>query len=188
MAKATADRFFVALLPPQPLQAEITTIKQEIWQRFGSQAALRSPPHITLQPPFLWPQGDVTRLEQHLNAFAQTQFAIPVQLRGYSAFVPRVVYIDVVQTPELMAVQPAIAAHLEATCGIVDRVGKTRPFTPHLTVGFRDLSPAAFRQAWAEFESRPFEAEFLTQTLTLLRHDGRVWEIFSGFPLQPSTA
>ncbi|MBE9156207.1 2'-5' RNA ligase family protein [Nodosilinea sp. LEGE 06152] len=184
MAKATADRFFVALLPPQPLQDEITAIKQEIWQRFDSKAALKSPPHITLQPPFLWPLPEAPRLEDHLKAFAQTQPAVPIQLRGYSAFAPRVIYIDVAQTAQLMAMQPAIAAHLAESCGLVDRVGKARPFTPHLTVGFRDLSPAAFRQAWAEFEQRPFTADFVAQALALLHHDGKVWQVFAELPLQ----
>ena len=186
MAEPAGDRFFVALLPPQAIRDEITAIKQEIWQRFGSKAALRSPPHITLQPPFLWPLSEIGQLENPLEAFAHTQPAVPVQLRGYNAFAPRVIYIDVVQAPCLMAVQPAIAAHLEKTCGIVDRVGKTRSFTPHLTVGFRDLSPTAFRQAWPEFEQRPFEAEFVAQTLTLLHHDGKMWQVFSEFPLKPS--
>ncbi|MGB3310396.1 MAG: 2'-5' RNA ligase family protein [Nodosilinea sp.] len=177
-------RFFVALLPPQALQDEITAIKQDIWQRFGSKAALKSPPHITLQPPFQWPLAEANKLEHHLEAFARTQPAVPIRLAGYSAFVPpRVIYIDVVQTAQLMAVQPAIAAYLEETCGIVDRVGKTRLFTPHVTVGFRDLTPAAFRLAWAEFQHRPFAADFVAQTLTLLRHDGQIWQTFSQLPL-----
>ncbi|MGG6241944.1 2'-5' RNA ligase family protein [Nodosilinea sp. AN01ver1] len=187
MAETTSDRFFVALLPSQVLQDEITAIKHEIWQRFGSKAALRSPPHITLQPPFLWPLAEVNQLEHHLEAFARAQPAVPIQLKGYSAFAPRVIYIDVVKTPGLMAVQAAIAAYLEKNCGIVDRVGKTRSFTPHVTVGFRDLSPATFRRAWPEFELRPFAAEFVAQSLTLLRHDGHIWQIFSKFPLKSST-
>ncbi|PSR18407.1 2'-5' RNA ligase [filamentous cyanobacterium CCP3] len=186
MAEVNGDRFFVALLPPQAVQDEITAIKQEIWQRFGSKAVLRSPPHITLQPPFLWPLAEMSRLEQHLETLARPRPAVPVRLRGYSAFAPRVIYIDVVQTPGLMAVQAAIAAHLEKNCGIVDRVGKTRSFTPHVTVGFRDLSPAAFRRAWPEFEPRSFAAEFVAQALTLLRHDGQLWQVFSEFPLQAS--
>lgn len=57
------------------------------------------------------------------------------------------------------------------------------PFTPHVTVGFRDLTPAAFHQAWAEFEHRSFSADFEVPTLTLLRHDGQKWQIFSELPL-----
>ncbi|PSN10061.1 2'-5' RNA ligase [filamentous cyanobacterium CCT1] len=188
MAETTSAHFFVALLPSQALQDEITTIKHDIWQRFGSKAALRSPPHITLQPPFLWPLVEVNQLEHCLEAFARTQSAVPVRLKSYSAFAPRVIYIDVVQTPGLMAVQAAIAAHLEKTCGIVDRVGKTRSFTPHVTVGFRDLSPATFRLAWPEFEQRPFAAEFVASALTLLHHDGERWKVFSEFSLKPSNS
>ena len=178
-------RLFVALLPPQALQDEITAIKHDIWQRFGSKAALKSPPHITLQPPFQWPIGQIDELDRHLATFAQSQAHVPVGLEGFSAFAPRVLYIDVVKTDELMAIQPDLMAHLEATCGIVDRVAKGRPFAPHVTVGFRDLEPAAFHQAWAEFCDRPFAADFVAQTLTLLRHDGQTWQISSQLPLQP---
>jgi 2'-5' RNA ligase len=179
----TPARFFVALLLPQAVQAEITAIKQDIWQRFGSKAALRSPPHVTLQPPFQWPTDWVGDLEHHLTTFAQLQPTVPIILQNFNAFAPRVIYVDVVQTPGLMAIQPALMAHLEVTCGLVDMVSKNRPFRPHVTVGFRDLAPAAFRQAWAEFKVLPFAAEFVVPTLTLLRHNGQRWQIFGDFSL-----
>lgn len=184
MAETTSARFFVALLPPQALQDDITAIKHDLRQRFDSQAALRSPPHITLQPPFQWPVTETNSLEHHLESWARTQPVVPIQLVGYSAFAPKVIYINVAQTAQLMAVQPAIAAYLENACGIVDRVGKTRRFIPHITVGFRDLTPAAFRRAWAEFEHRSFAAEFIAHSLTLLRHNGQIWQISNRFPLQ----
>lgn len=177
-------RFFVALLPPQPLQDEITAIKHDIWQRFNSKAALKSPPHITLQPPFQWPLGRVDELDRHLAAFAQTHGTVPIRLEGFDAFAPRVLYIDVAQTSELMVMQPGLMAHLETACGIVDRVAKSRPFTPHVTVGFRDLTPSAFHRAWAEFKGRPFAADFVGQSLTLLRHDRQSWQVMAQFPLR----
>lgn len=178
-------RFFVALLPPQPVQDAITAIKQEIERRFGSRAALRSPPHITLQPPFDWPLERLDKLQHHLHRFARQQQPVPVVLEGFSAFPPRVIYVDVHQTAALIAVQPALIAHLETHCGLRQsyRARAPWPFTPHVTVGFRDLTPAAFHQAWAEFEHRPFSANFEVPTLTLLRHDGQVWQIFSEQPL-----
>ena len=182
-------RFFVALLPPQPVQDTITVIKQEIEQRFGSRAALRSPPHITLQPPFGWSLERLDELQHHLHRFARQQRPVPIVLEGFNTFPPRVIYIDVHQTVALMAVQPALVAYLETHCGLRkgyradDHRLASRPFTPHVTVGFRDLTPAAFHQAWAEFEHRPFSANFEVPTLTLLRHDGQVWQIFSELPL-----
>jgi 2'-5' RNA ligase len=186
-SNSSSARFFVALLPPQPLQDAITALKQDVWRRFGSKAALKSPPHITIQPPFHWPMGQIDPLEQHLANFAQTQDSVPIRLEGFSAFAPRVLYIDVVKTDELMAIQPALIAHLEVTCGIRDRISKSRPFVPHVTVGFRDLTVTAFHHAWAEFKDRSFTAVFVTPTLTLLRHDGQNWQISAQFPLHPQT-
>ncbi len=178
-------RFFVALLPPQALQDEITAIKHDIWHRFGSKAALQSPPHITLQSPFQWPLGQIDALEQHLANFAQTQRAVHIRLEGFSAFAPRVLYIDVAKTDELMAIQPTLMENLEASGGICDSMAQSRPFVPHVTVGFRDLTPAAFHQAWTEFKDRPFAADFVAQSLTLLCHDGEIWQISTQFSLGP---
>ncbi|MGB3135276.1 MAG: 2'-5' RNA ligase family protein [Nodosilinea sp.] len=176
-------RFFVALLPPQAVQDKITTIKQDIWQRFNSKAALESPPHITLQPPFQWPLGQVDELAQQLATFAQTQGHVPIGLEGFNVFAPRVLYIDVAKTSQLMSIQPALLTSLETGCGVVDRVAQSRSFVPHVTVGFRDLLPAAFQEAWGDYRDRSFAADFVVQNLTLLCHDGQVWQVFSEFPL-----
>jgi 2'-5' RNA ligase len=188
-------RFFVALLPPQSVQEAITAIKQEIERRFGSRAALRSPPHITLQPPFTWSPDRLDELQHHLHGFARLQRPITVVLEGFSAFPPRVIYVNVHQTAAVMAIQPALVTHLETHCGLREGYREPTsnrrapwPFTPHVTVGFRDLTPAAFHQAWAEFEHRPFSADFEVPTLTLLRHDGQVWQIFSELPLSAPKA
>ncbi|WOD39152.1 2'-5' RNA ligase family protein [Nodosilinea sp. E11] len=186
-ASAAVGRFFVALLPPKNLQETITAIQHDIGQRFGSKAALRSPPHITLQPPFQWPLDRTAELERSLHSWVCHQPPIPIALERFSAFAPRVIYIDVVQTPELMAIQPALITHLHKHCGLGNASTQPRPFCPHVTVAFRDLTPAAFRQAWPEFKQRPFSAEFVVSALTLLRHDGQRWQIFSDFLLNRST-
>lgn len=175
-----ASRFFVALLPPAEVQAEATSIKEYFRDRYQSQGALRSPPHVTLQPPFEW-GAETQPLLQALAGFAQTQPPVPMTLAGFSAFPPRVIFINVVKTPELMVLQPALRDYLETTLNIVDR-SRNRPFAPHLTVAFRDLKPGAFRQAWPEFEQRPFTAQFVVPALTLLRHDGQRWQIDQSFP------
>lgn len=179
-------RFFVALLPPPAVQAAITALKQDLRQRFGSQGALNAPPHITLQPPFHWPLQRLAKLEQALADFAEGRSPVPVQLKNFATFAPRVIYVDVVRTPELIALQPQLMAHLEATCAIVDPVAKGRPqFIPHVTIAFKDLSPEAFHGAWAEYRDRAFTADFVVPALTLLRHDGRRWQGVADYPLDP---
>lgn len=97
---------------------------------------------------------------------------------------PRVIYINVLKTPELIALQRNLMAYLEETIGIVHEVSKNRPFSPHMTVAFKDLTRQNFRAAWPEFQHQPLEYEFAASHLTLLMHDGRRWTISSEFAFQ----
>lgn len=175
--------FFIALLPPQDIQDYANQIKQYFADNYASRHAQKSPPHITLQPPFKWANSDVSRLEASVAELAMRKQAVSINLKGFAAFAPRVIYINVLRTPELLNLQADLMAHVEATLSIVDEVGKTRPFAPHMTVAFRDLTRQNFKAAWPEFENRQLHFEFIADKLTLLMHDGRRWNIKSEFAL-----
>ncbi len=175
------SRFFIALLPPQHIQEYANEVKQYFADNYASRAAQKSPPHITLQPPFEWADADVPLLEASLKEFAINQQSVPIALSGYAAFAPRVIYINVIKSQELMNLQVDLMAHTESKLSIVDRVSQTRPFAPHLTVAFRDLTRQNFRSAWPEFAQRQLHFEFIADNLTLLLHDGKRWNIKSEF-------
>ena len=175
------SRFFVALLPPQDIQDYANQIKQDFADRYASSGALKSPPHITLQPPFEWADANLPHLEASLKEFASRQQPVAITLRGFDAFPPRVIYINVVISQELLTLQADLMAYTESNLGIVDKVSKTRPFAPHITVAFRDLTKQNFKAAWPEFEKRQLHFEFNADKLTLLLHDGNRWNIKSEF-------
>ncbi len=174
--------FFVALLPPREVQERVTAIKRSIAERHGCRAALKSPPHITLQPPFCWSTEALSQLEQSLQDFACDRTPIPIQLIDFGAFAPRVIYIDVLKTPELMNLQSELQADLYDQLEI-GQPAKTRPFSPHITVAYRDLKPKMFKSLWPELRSQPFKAAFPVNRLTLLKHDGRQWQSSVEFSL-----
>lgn len=173
--------FFVALLPSLDIQNYATEIKQYFAEHYASRAALKSPPHITLQPPFKWLDADVPLLQESLKTFASRKDLVPITLDGFSAFPPRVIYINVLRTPELLELQADLSACM-ARLGIIDPVSKTRPFAPHMTVAFKDLSRQNFKAAWQEFQQRQLHFEFTASCLTLLQHDGRRWNVSTEFP------
>jgi len=175
------SRFFLALLPPQDIQDYANQVKQYFADRYASSGALKSPPHITLQPPFEWADANLSLLEASLKEFASGQQPVAITLRGFSAFVPRVIYINVVISQEILTLQADLMAYTESNLGIVDKVSKTRPFAPHITVAFRDLTKQNFKAAWPEFEKRQLDFEFTADKLTLLLHDGRRWNVKSEF-------
>jgi 2'-5' RNA ligase len=179
----SSSLYFIALLPPQEIQDYANEVKQYFSDRYNSHHAQKSPPHITLQAPFEWNREAVEVLEQSLSNFASTHASIPITLSGFSAFEPRVIYINVVRTPELLSLQADLMNYVMQQLGIVDPISKQRPFAPHMTVAFKDLTKQNFKAAWPEFQNKSVQFEFIAQHLTLLMHEGGRWNIKSEFPL-----
>ena len=182
--KLSEKLFFIALLPPEDVRDTVTEIKRYFAENYSSSHALKSPPHITLQPPFKWLVEKENLVEECLAEFSKAYSPVPITLSGFGAFPPRVIYVDVMKTPELLNIQRELMSHLEATLNIVDQVSKTRPFSPHMTVAFRDLTRQNFLAAWPEFKQKPLHFEFTISHLTLLVHNRKFWEIKAEFPLQ----
>ena len=169
--------FFIALLPPKEIQCEVVQIKKYFAQKYNSRHALKSPPHITLQPPFKWLISNLKSLEQSLEYFVKQQASFPVTLSGFNAFPTRVIYIDVVQTTELINLQSNLVTHLQEDLGELNHGSSHHGFTPHMTVAFRDLTRKNFRLGWTEFQSKPIQFKFIASQLTLLRHTGQHWQM-----------
>ena len=180
------SRFFIALLPPQEIQDYANQIRQYFSDRYASRGAQNSPPHITLQSPFEWVNTNLPLLEESLGKFASAQESVPIILSGYGAFAPRVIYINVVNSIELLKLQADLMIYLK-NMGIFDKRATNRPFAPHMTVAFKDLTKQNFKSAWAEFEPRQLHFEFTATQLTLLLHDGKQWNVKSAFPFLPQT-
>ncbi|WP_013322857.1 2'-5' RNA ligase family protein [Gloeothece verrucosa] len=181
--KPGTQLFFIALLPPDEVQQAANEIKHHFAEVYHSRAAFKSPPHITLQPPFEWATDNLTVLSEHLSEFAQNHAPIPLVLDGFAAFKPRVIFINVLKTPELLALQKNLSDYLESSLNIVHLPSKNRPFSPHLTVAYKDLTKANFYKAWPEFAERSLHFEFTVPQITLLIHQEKKWQIKQEFSL-----
>ncbi|MGJ3245656.1 MAG: 2'-5' RNA ligase family protein [Elainellaceae cyanobacterium] len=176
------SKFFVALLLPPQVQEYANQITKDLGDRYNTRAA-KAPPHITLFPPFEWQVENAAALDSVIQEFASKSLPIPVTLSGFGAFRPRVIYINVMKSPELLDLHAHLLAHLEHRFGLVDPKSKSRAFSPHVTVASRNMNRAIFKQAWAELASLPIQFEFVSDRLTLLNHDGHAWHVRSEFTL-----
>ncbi len=176
MKSSDKSLYFVALVPAPPLYDELMAIKEDFRQRYHSKAALRSPPHITLYMPFKWRPDREVQLRVALDRTAGLHKPFLVQLTGFGAFPPRVIYVQVAENPALSTLQAAVVRTARLQWKLSQPVA-ARPFVPHLTVAFRDLRKAAFQRAWEEYRHKPFEAAFAVEDVCLLRHDGKRWQV-----------
>lgn len=168
--------FFIAILPDATIQQEVTAFKQQALTRFGSGHALKSPPHVTLIPPFRSNQTDFAVLHQ----FAVQQPPFTLRLNGFNHFDQRVIYVDVLPNQPLNRCQQSVADFCSGHFGITP---ENRPFHPHMTVAFKDLRRSVFPEAWHYFSGLSYEREFQVKAITLLRHTGQQWVIQETFML-----
>jgi 2'-5' RNA ligase len=175
-------RYFLAIIPPEPLATEIDEIKQHFADEYSSKGALRSPAHITLHMPFQWKEAKEERL---INLLAQTtKFdSFDIQLNSYGAFYPKTIFIQNEYCQSLMDFQVALSRYTKREMQLFNST-HNRGYNPHITVAFRDLKQEAFEKAWATFKKKTFDAAFTVSSFWLLKHDGKVWKAFKEFRFQ----
>lgn len=175
--------YFLAIVPPEPIYGAAHDLKTYFRDAYGSRAALNSPPHLTLHMPFRWKQAKESRIHEACIKACSMQSAFKLTLRNFSAFPPRVIFIDVVENTALVNFQKNLQGIFRRDLNLLNAQYKDLPFHPHLTLAFRDLKKEQFRKAWEEFEAKTFEAEFVVNELTLLKHNGRTWDIHRQFKM-----
>ena len=173
--------YFIALIPHITLREEIRAVKERMKADYNAGHALKSPAHITLQIPFKRSSTEEGRMTEALRRFAATEKPFTVDLNGYGAFPPRVIFIKIVDPGPVQGVHSRLKkVLLEELYFGQDEVMKS--VQPHITIATRDLTKAAFSEAWAEFEHEEFSASFEAGSIFLLKHNGRSWDIMEEFP------
>lgn len=176
--KNSENRYFIALVPPEPVYGKALALKHHFKEVYNSKAALNSPPHITLHMPFMWSANKEQQLTDTLAQFARTQNSLEIKLNNFSAFAPRVIFIDVVKDEKLEALQKQLKRFCKMELNLFNANYKKLAFHPHITLAFRDLKKAEFYKAWEIFREKKFEAAFAANAVELLKHDGKVWQPF----------
>lgn len=171
--------YFVALIPPDDIAKEVKAFKELAASRFHSRRALTSPAHITLQPPFKWPENRIGEIISLLEQFAPTVSPFEQELRDFNCFKPRVVFVDVVLNDALKNLAARLQDTLRPLLG--EENIDSRPYRPHITVAFKDLKPYWFYRAWEYFSEQSYQRTFTADALCLLQHNGKEWEVILNF-------
>lgn len=171
--------YFIAIIPDAATCAEVKAFKEFALANFESGGALKSPAHITLEPPFKWPDEDYPFLEKTLQSFAEKQSGFSLSLNNFEAFPPKVIFIDLIKSDPLFSLQDDLKNYLKSELKLVsDRPNRT--YHPHMTIAFKDLRKSMFSKAWEHFSKVKYQKQFTVDWICLLKHNGKIWEeIFS---------
>jgi 2'-5' RNA ligase len=172
-------------LPDIRLREEIRAIKEEFSRDFSSSHALKSPAHITLQMPFKRAPDNEPLMMNALRDFSACEIPFTVELDGFGAFAPRVIFIKIKEHQAVAGLHSRLRKVLLAQIELPQREIMDEVH-PHITLATRDLSRDSFGKAWALFENRKFTGSFTVNSLFLLKHNGRNWEILREFTFTSS--
>ncbi|MDX9772385.1 MAG: 2'-5' RNA ligase family protein [Bacteroidales bacterium] len=175
------ELYFIALIPHDELKNNIRVIKERIHSVYGAGHALKSPAHITLQMPFKRGRGEEGAISTVLQRFALREESFRVDLDGYGAFPPRVIYIRITDP------DPVRSLHLRLKEVLLKELDFSEAeimheMQPHITLATRDLTRAAFTEAWSEYRDNKFTGYFEVRSICLLKHNGRNWDTMMEFP------
>lgn len=170
------EKYFLAVVPPIEIGEQVTAIKEDLQQKFGIKYALKSPPHVTLKMPFSFNETKEVMLASRIGDFLQKQTSFPLEIIGVGTFGNRVIFLDIVPCEELKILQSALKNFCKKDLNLIDELSD-RNYHPHMTVAFKDLKPALFREVLEVVKSHRFSARFqVTQLALLKRSEGR-WRV-----------
>ncbi len=168
-------KYFLAILLPEPIAAEVTALKQEMKTRYNSGQALYAPPHITLHMPFEWNESKESAMfkpfQKKLSGFPNLE----IGLNDFDAFPPRVIFINPDPSRKLIELYKKIGEIAREDLRLLNQDRLNKPFHPHVTIAFRDLKRERFEEAWEEFKSRKYHRSFICKSVWLLKKTDTRW-------------
>lgn len=179
----TTGLYFIAIVPPDPLADQIWNLKEFFQEVYQTKASLNSPAHITIHMPFDWKLAKEEKLVEGLRSFAKGRAGFDVSLNGFGCFAPRVIFINVDENESLRQLHNDLMRFCKVKFNVFNARYKDQAYHPHVTLAFRDLRKPMFHKAWEEFQSKPFSSSFQVKDFTLLKHNGKRWEVFRDFSL-----
>ena len=174
----------MAIVLPKDLNKEVLQYKQYMLDKHNCKVGLKSPAHLTIIPPYWMHREKEQKMLDQLNTLCDQEKDFLITTKNFSAFKPRTIFIDVIVDEKLKRFKTTVdnffTAHKEYGAKI-----ETRPFHPHITIATRDLYKKSFAEAWTYFEALEFEATFNAGGLSILRHNGRNWDVIHTSSFQP---
>ena len=172
------NMYFIALVAPEEIDQQVLKWKNLFKERYECSVALKSPAHITIVPPFWMNEELENDLINSIHAFSITKTKFEITLQNFAAFQPKVIFVDVVKNKMLNDLYQSFVDFIISQDKFPIKK-EDRPFHPHVTLATRDLYKKAFQEAWEIFSKKKYEALWIFNGISLLRHNKKNWDVIS---------
>jgi len=178
------SRFAVYLIPPYPIARAVAEVHQMLRKQFGFIAADQFQVHATLKGFFKKTEGPLEPLIERLDGVFAAQRPFPAHFNGFRID-DMGIGLNISQIGEepnqaLLALRERIVdatrPYIAPDCDFVERdLGS--PFAAHITLAFRDISPAMQDDVLAYLREAPLPSEaFMADTFHFLEFFAENWQ------------
>lgn len=177
--------YLIAILPPPQLREQIDEIRRECAERYGVTAALKQPVHIILfRPLLLDPERENWLAKLLLSATNHASF--DQQLENFDSLNMHAVFLRAIKNAGISAIQRNISSIINRNKIDPKEVKSNTLFRPHITIAYRDIPPDVFPVMWDNYKNRKFKRNFVVESFSLLKHDGKRWNLLRQYKLKQS--
>lgn len=172
--------YFIAILPDNKTCKEIEVFKSDFANNFESRKATSVVTHITLKTPFKMSSSDHDDLVNWFGNLHIESGAFQIELKNFDAFHNKhspVIYVKPIMNLSLYTLQKELIRSFRVRYPKIKALDLGLKFKPHITVAYRDLSPAKFKEAWIMYQTKKYSAVFDVDCFHLLQHDGTRWNV-----------
>ena len=176
--------YLIAILPPPEVAQRIDHIRKECSEKYQVFKALKPPVHITLYKP-VWIGSDrEALLIESMRLVGRGSRSFTLNVENFARFDKRVLYLKALSNPEIVALQHQIATVFRDQS--FDKNAKIdQHYHPHFTLAYRDITPDKFDEIWKEYKDRKFSENFSVVQFSILKHDGKKWQVLEDLSLNP---
>lgn len=168
--------YFIAIVLPPELNEKVLKYKKMMLEKYNCKVGLKSPAHITLVPPFWMEDEKESELISDIDTVSSKLSSFTIRTNNFSAFRPGTIFAAVEENETLQAVKNKMDDFFKNQSSYSIKID-TRPFHPHITIATRDLFKKSFYEIWPWFEEKKFIEEWKAETVSLLRHNKKNWDV-----------
>ena len=174
------NKYFLAILPPEKIATEIVAFQKEIEDNFGAIHTQKTPPHITIIPPFECAPEKLSELTSMLALFLKGKATddMIIELNNFQRFESRTLFVDVAKNDEFEMLCKELKILFNQQKIIKQRVEK-HYFVPHITIANKDIKKRDFKVAWENFKEREYRREFSLKSLVVLKLIEKQWTVMN---------
>jgi 2'-5' RNA ligase len=181
--KTSKQLKLIAIVLPDPLRSFIINEQKFISENWGCRHALRTPPHITLIPPFHFTLQEINSIITILSEAAKRHHAFRLNVIGFNSFRQGVIFME----PELSQALQDLHMDLNDSMGsyfpqILEKSGD-RPFHPHITLAHKDVTREQFKEIRDHYKNKAAPSSVIIEHFNILNHIGKGWAIGEEFIL-----